>query len=290
MYKIVVLILILLSIAVSCKYHKNITTSNNNPILHTTYLLDKPYNKVCFLMTHNAMNNRENGFWLPNQSHNITRQLQNGVRGLMIDTYDGKKNRAKTYHGVAIAGSQKLVDVLAEVEYFLSKNKNEIITIIFENNGSNTQLIKAIEDAKLEQYIYIHDGQWKTLKEMLNANQRLVLFVESNKEPSKNYLHHAWSIIFDTQYTFKNTNQFNCAVNRGTNTGENKLYLVNHWLHSKISLPKKSLAKKSNNKVELAKRLHECSSTNHHFINFLGVDFYHIGDAKAIVDSINLAN
>lgn len=60
-------------------------------------------------MTHNAMNNAEKGFLVPNQTHSVSNQLNKGVRGLMIDTYDGTNGIALTYHGFEILGAQKLV-------------------------------------------------------------------------------------------------------------------------------------------------------------------------------------
>lgn len=248
--------------------------------------LDRKYNKVCFLMTHNAMNNSDKGYLLPNQTHSITKQLENGVRGLMIDTYDGSDGDALTYHGVEFMGKQPLIDVLKEVYLFLVNNEKEIITIIFENNGSNEQLIGAIESASLTQFAYFHDGTWKTLREMINSNQRLVMFVENDKTPKTDYLKHAWTYIYDTKYTFTKLNQFDCAVNRGAYNANN-LFLVNHWLSNALGLPEKKLANTANKKEVIQERLNNCSNTREHFINYLGVDFYEIGGAKAVVDSIN---
>ncbi len=75
-------------------------------------ILNKKYNEVSFLMTHNAMNNTERGFTVPNQSHSITRQLQNGVRGLMLDTYDGSDGVALTYHGYPAFGNKSWLMLL----------------------------------------------------------------------------------------------------------------------------------------------------------------------------------
>ena len=49
-------------------------------------LCERPYDQVSYAMTHNAMSNAAAGWVLPNQSFGITRQLQDGIRGLMLDT------------------------------------------------------------------------------------------------------------------------------------------------------------------------------------------------------------
>lgn len=250
-------------------------------------LLKKHYDEVCFLMTHNAMNNSEKSYAIPNQTHSITHQLQNGVRGLMIDTYDGAGGVAKTYHAIEAMGSQNLVDVLKEVNDFMVTNPKSVVSIIFQNEGSNAQLQKAIDSSGLSAMTYTHNtANWPTLQTMIDSNQRLVLFAEFSKLPSISYLHYAWSMIFDTKYSYQNTSQFDTDVNRG-GSGTKELYLINHWLQNVLGLPDKNLAPQANARAVVGKRVQDCATANSHFVNFLGVDFYEIGAAKAIVDSIN---
>ncbi|MFN8296418.1 MAG: phosphatidylinositol-specific phospholipase C domain-containing protein [Chitinophagales bacterium] len=255
-------------------------------------LLPRKYDEVCFLMTHNAMNNTEKGFSVPNQTHSVTNQLKNGVRGLMLDTYDGADGVALTYHGTAALGSQNLVDVLQEIKDFLQVKTNDVVTIIFQNDGSNVQLEKAIDSIGLNTMTFIHNNgdEWPTLQTMVNSNKRLVLFVENNKMPRADYLMHAWKTIFDTKYSYNNVSEFDSDVNRG-GSGSKELYLINHWLQKEIFLginvPDKTLATQANARAVIGKRVQDCASANNHFVNFLGVDFYEIGAAKAVVDSIN---
>ncbi len=281
-HKFNLIILLLLFVISGCKKEATVDQSS--------LLLSKQYDKVCFLMTHNAMNSSERGFTIPNQTHSVTNQLKNGVRGLMLDTYDGTNGVALTYHATALLGQEKLVDVLKEIKDFLLTNKKEIVTIIFQNDGSNVQLEKAIDSISLNAMTFIHNNgdAWPTLQTMVDNNQRLVLFVENNKTPRANYLMHAWSTTFDTKYTYKNVNEFDSDVNRGGG-GSKELYLVNHWLQSGIGLPDKTLAPQANKRSVISKRVQDCSAANSHFINYLGVDFYEIGDAKAVVDSINFS-
>jgi len=250
--------------------------------------LNKKYNEVCFLMTHNAMNAKERNFSFPNQTFSITNQLMSGVRGLMIDTYDGSNGVAVTYHASTLFGSQNLVNVLQEIKTFLTAHKKEVVTIIFENNGSNTQLQKAIDSSGLSSFAFIHSNgdEFPIMQTMVNNNQRLVMFVERNQLPRASYLMHAWSTIFDTKYTYSTVNEFDSNINRG-GSGSKELYLINHWLGGTLGLPDSTLAPNANAHQAVSKRMQECAAANNHFINFFGVDFYHIGDAKMVIDSIN---
>lgn len=54
-----------------------------------------------------------------------------------------------------------------------------------------------------------------------------------------------------------------------------------------INIPDKTLATQANARAVIGKRVQDCSLANGHFVNFLGVDFYEIGAARAVVDSIN---
>jgi hypothetical protein len=54
-----------------------------------------------------------------------------------------------------------------------------------------------------------------------------------------------------------------------------------------VNVPDKTLATQANERGVIGKRVRDCADANSHFINFLGVDFYEIGGAKSVVDSIN---
>ncbi|MDB5229155.1 MAG: putative integral rane protein [Bacteroidota bacterium] len=279
-------LLLLLSVIALAACKKK--TSDTTPVVSSDIqLLPKQYNKVCFLTTHNSMNNDEKGFSIPNQTHSVLHQLQNGVRGLMLDTYDGANGVALTYHASSALGSSKLVDVMQEIKDYLNENTNAIISIIYQNEGGNAQLEKAIDSIGLDKMTFIyHGGTWPTLQTMVDSNQRLVLFVEQNKLPRAAYLMYAWANIFDTGYTWHTVGEFNCDVNRG-GSGNRELYLINHWLSNGLGLPDKALAPQANTRAVISHRVQECTAANNHFLNYLGVDFYEIGDAKAVVDSIN---
>lgn len=278
------LLLVFILVIVACSKEN----SMNNSSFVENQFLDRKYDEVCFLSTHNAMNNKAKGFIAPNQTFSITQQLNDGVRCLMLDTYDGNNGIALTYHVLPQLGSQKLVDAMQEIKNFLTQHQKEIITIIFQNDGSNVQLEKAIDSIGLNTMTYIHTNNtpFPTMQTMVDNNQRLVLFVESDKRPRASYLMHAWKTIFDTKYTYSNVNQFDSNVNRG-GSGSKELYLINHWLGGALGLPDSTLAPKANTRAVVSKRAQDCATANNHFINFFGVDFYHIGDAKAVVDSIN---
>jgi len=67
-------------------------------------LCDRAFDQVAYAMTHNAMSNAEAGWVLPNQNFGITRQLNDGIRGMMLDTYD-EDGELFLCHLICLAGS-----------------------------------------------------------------------------------------------------------------------------------------------------------------------------------------
>src|SRR5690606_21450434 len=51
-------------------------------------LCDRPFDAVAYPTTHNAMSNAEERWIAPNQTFGMWRQLEDGVRGLMLDVYE----------------------------------------------------------------------------------------------------------------------------------------------------------------------------------------------------------
>src|SRR5215207_1699725 len=50
-------------------------------------LCDRRFDEVVYPTTHNAMSNEAEGWLAPNQYLGIAQQLEDGVRGLMLDTH-----------------------------------------------------------------------------------------------------------------------------------------------------------------------------------------------------------
>ena len=51
-------------------------------------LCERPLDQVTLAGTHNSMSNEDEGWLAPNQGFGISRQLQDGIRAMMLDTVD----------------------------------------------------------------------------------------------------------------------------------------------------------------------------------------------------------
>ena len=247
----------------------------------------KRYNEVSVVMTHNAFCCGDKDYTLPNQQHCITQQLQEGVRGLMIDVYNSDGNIV-VYHAVEAWGSEPLADILNEIKTFMYANPNEVISIIFQSDVTATDIGNELDSVGLMPYLYHHEAgaAWATLQEMIDDNKRLVVFSESDDGlPEQTWYHYAWGTIFDTDYSYDAPSDFHCGVNRGS--ADNDLYLVNHWVSSGLGTGDSTQAIVVNENPLLLDRLRECMNEHGKLPNFVGVDYYNFGSVFAAVDSLN---
>ena len=263
-------------------------------------LCDRRFDQVTFPMTHNAMSNADDTWTSPNQQNGIAKQLQDGVRGMMLDTYyfTATSGTSKTRiagvelneqahfcHVLCELGKRKMLDGLCDIVDFLDRNRGEIFSIIFESNVSDADTAKLIEDSGLSDYVFTYKGgTWPTLKEMIAKDTRLVLFTESGGGTPAWY-HPAWSVVWDTPYVFPSASSFSCALNRGAKT--NSLFLVNHWLNDAASGDRAARAAVVNTKDVLGSRVQTCTTEAGRVPTFVGVDYHNVG---ALFDVVRTAN
>ncbi|MCP4869190.1 MAG: hypothetical protein GY898_10785 [Proteobacteria bacterium] len=228
------------------------------------------------------MSNADEGWIAPNQQFGLTRQLDDGVRGMMLDTHD--------YLGVpylchvnCLLGSLPLVEGLGEIVAFLEANPNEVLAIIFQDGISPETTETAFVDAGLIDFVYTHDGgPWPTLGTMIDAGERLVVGAEASAPPPAWY-HHAWDLWFDTPYSFDSVDAFSCELNRGA--ADNPLFLVNHWVSNPLST--EGNAEEANAYDVLLGRAETCAAEQDHLPNLLAVDHYAVGDLFAVAAVLN---
>jgi len=165
------------------------------------FLCGQQYNEVAYLTTHNAYNSGEDGFMLPNQNFNITAQLNAGVRGLMIEVYDDS-GTPTVYHGFSFMGSAPLLDYLNNIKIFLDANPAEVVTIILECYTTANAIAGNINLAGLTSYLYTHTpgSNWPTLQNMIDTDQRLVVFSDQDDaDTTQGWYHYVWDYAVETQ-------------------------------------------------------------------------------------------
>ena len=246
-------------------------------------LCARPYDKVSYATTHNAMSSEEDGFAPPNQKSNVTHQLEDGVRALMLDVHPDVDGPALC-HGYCVLGSRPLADGLADIRAFLDAHPREVVSIIFESYVDAGDVAAAFEESGLLPYARSQavGAPWPTLQELIDGGDRLVVFTDHQGGALPWYLD-VWDFAFETHFHYESVEELSCAPNRGS--PDSSLFILNHFLTSPVALPE--LAEQINHNPLFLDRALLCQAEDERLPNFVTVDFYEIGDLFDVVSSLN---
>ena len=252
-------------------------------------LCSKKYNEVAYLTTHNAFNSSEDGLLFPNQTNDISKQLVDGVRGLMIDVYD-HFGTPTSYHSIFALGTIPLSEIFNDIKIFLDNNKNEIVTIILECYVSANDIENVINQTGLSRYLYTHSSSWATLQEMIDNNTRLVILSDENDgSNNQSWYHYIWDYAVETHFSVNTINDFTCDFNRGTAT--NDLFILNHFItDATLGYGLYNESNDVNSNPFFINRVFSCQNEKNKFPNFITVDFYELGHGLDVVDQLNDVN
>ncbi len=249
-------------------------------------LCDRTYDAVSYPTTHNAMSNEEDRWRPPNQGPNLWHQLEDGVRGFMLDTYAAEDGTPLLCHGVCGVpfGQRPLADALADLREFMDCHPTEVITLILESHLPEAPTARAFEDTGLLPYLHAQPpgAPWPTLRAMIEGGRRLVVFTES-ADVTLPWHHHAYAYAWDNDYAATDASDFDCAVNRGASA--NALFVLNHFLTAPVAM--RSLAASVNFDPVLSAHVERCRTETGRRPNFVTVDFYDTSDLFSVVRRLN---
>jgi hypothetical protein len=209
------------------------------------------YDQAAYLATHNSMSTTASRFIGPLQDPEITSQLDEGARTLLIDTHTWEqptqiaakvakdpdfppdlKARLPTLinqanpprpglwlcHAVCRAGAIPLVPTLRSIGAWLAANPSEVVTLIIQNDVSGAQTESAFAEAGLNEMVYPPSSDpsapWPTLGEMVRSNRRLVVFAEVGSGPAPWY-RNFYQYGMKTPFAFTSPAAMTCAPHRG---------------------------------------------------------------------------
>ena len=252
---------------------------NGSPLL-----CDRPFDQVAVACTHNGFATEEDGFWPPNQLHSMTRQLQDGVRCLMIDLHYDDDGIPSLCHGDCFWGQRPLVEGFAEIRGFLDTDPGAVVTLILENYISQEDIEAAMAAGGLLGLAHPHPAgaPWPTLGELVEAGERVVVLGPAGGD-ARPWLLDTWAAAFETDWNNQVPEDLTCDVNRGS--PDNALFILNHFVED--PLPEPAQAATVNFNPFFLERALGCLAERGHVPNFVTVDFYSVGDVFDVVDTLN---
>ncbi|MBE9001868.1 glycoside hydrolase [Nostoc sp. LEGE 12447] len=289
---------------------------------------ERRYNEYSFLCSHNSFVNYDNQWTWPNQSYSISKQLNSGVRSLMLDTYFKEPGSGDVFgvipepgvyllHGVDdhgwVAGitygsipAKRLYEALNDVIEFLKTNVSEVVTVFLEDYTETPRLKDELEKViGLKELIYDPDNdsnwrvkeknQWPFLSDMIKWNKRLVIFSSRSHENANTQI----GVAYNRSYTKENFwslgdlgDQWDCPSrwNDGQYVDADypKLFVFNHYRNT----PTVITAAIDNHYDKIMDRIdNQCSKTAKQLPNFVAVDFFEVplNESKA-QDVVNELN
>jgi len=290
--------LLVVSLAIACASEDPPTEKQPRCNSHAE-LCDRRLDQVALAGAHNAMSNADEGWDLPNHNFGIQRQLDDGIRAFLLDTYsydDAKRPDVKAWlcHGYCQLGRRPLAEVFTLFDTFLEAHPREVIIVLFEDHLPSATAAALFEQTGLIDHVFTGDPAdgWPTLGQMIDSGGRLLITAESQGSPPS-WHHRFWDLGWDTPYSFQSLQSLqvdsgskdSCRHNRGTTDGS--LFLLNHWVGNALGLPDPEAAKTANGIVFLEARARRCQEKWQHIPNIVAVDFHDIGDVLAVVDALN---
>lgn len=280
-------------------------------------LCNRPYDEVVYAATHNSMSSPDIVQVWPEHDGDMRSQLDFGVRALLIDTHHWTsvdsaaqlvdlapdlppsvaslvlatagplaEGREGTFlcHNHCVFGGIDLVEGLGQVTGFLEENPAEVVTLIVQDAISVADTEAAFAAAGLEPYLYTHrpGRPWPTLREMIESDERLVVFAEEEGPPPAWYAN-AFESMQETPFLALSPEALSCRPHRGD--PESTLFLMNHWVQRVA--PDRADSALINQRRFIVDRARECEEERGLLPNYVAVNFYSIGDLMGAVDELN---
>jgi hypothetical protein len=198
-------------------------------------------------------------------------------------------------HSFCELGGTTLDSALGDLHDFMVANPDAVVVVINQDYITPADFVAAVDKAGLGAMAYTGptgEGQWPTLQQMIDSNQRVV-FLAENHAGAAPWYHLAYKdITEETPYAFSKPAQLtnptlvaaSCKPNRGPQKAP--IFLVNHWITTD-PIPLPSNAAKVNAYRPLIRRLRECERIRHHIPNLVAVNFYRQGDLQRAVNTLN---
>uniref|UniRef100_A0A0E0KQR5 Phosphatidylinositol-specific phospholipase C X domain-containing protein n=1 Tax=Oryza punctata TaxID=4537 RepID=A0A0E0KQR5_ORYPU len=277
------------------------------PVDPQTKARDLPFNRYAWLTTHNSFarlgTRSRTGTAIAtawNQQDTITDQLNNGVRGLMLDMYDFRNDiwLCHSFGGACqnFTAFVPAVEVLGEIERFLARNPSEVVTVFVEDYVESPMgLTRVLNASGLTKYMFPawrmpkSGGDWPRLSDMVRDNHRLLFFTSKSAKEAAEGIPYEWRYVVENQYGTKGMIKGRCpnrAESAAMNDLSRSLVLVNYFR----DLPNFPVACKDNS-AELLDMLTTCHDLSaDRWANFIAVDFYKRSDRGGAAEATDKAN
>lgn len=273
---------------------------------------NKPFNEYSWVTTHNSYEK------INQNLKEIPAQLQDGVRGFMLDlyveTFDPRpEQRIKVCHKQLACYGPLSAQLKNEFLPFLQKNPQEVVTLFLETYVERQHLqevfdtLPGLADVSFDPANFAPD-QWPTIAQMAARNNRLILLTDKRGVTGDYWVkgkkitvlfdqdwivQNRWDTLGNVASSIESTHDWSCPTRWGnlplntekvaTSTGKQwkRLFLMNQF-HPGTSTVFDS-ASYDNNLTYLKRREDNCAVTP----NYVGINNYRSGETHRYTAALN---
>jgi hypothetical protein len=260
------------------------------PCNGTNKYCDKKYDELCYAATHDSAA-QSSGLWqTPSQSQSVHTQLDNGIRALTLSVQT-QNNLDLICYGDCTQGNANFKTVLKSISDFMSRNAREVVTLLIDSQTSAANVQADFVAAGLDTYVWTQPSgtPWPTLREMIDANRRLVVFADTpDQGPDWMLPRSSW--VWETGSNWSSLPAMNC--NPAVGDASRPFYLVHHYVKGALvdddaDAAAAVLVSDVNDVKIVAQRLSRCLEDQGRIPNFVAVDYFEIGDPVGATQVIN---
>ncbi|GGX75669.1 phospholipase [Streptomyces minutiscleroticus] len=278
----------------------------------------RTFDQVTFLTAHNAYANGVDGGFAPpfvnlapNQSRGITQQLQDGVRGFMLDLHQTPDGAILCHNSCTLVSRPVALWVdLQRIVDFLEQHPQEMATVFLEDYVDPAVLrdelarVDGLSDVLFRpDQAGVRTGGWPKVADLIARNDRLLLFTDHSRaaDETAGLTRDGFGVMYQREWTVENywsmgsgagTSDWSCYSRwydadttiplTRTEPGFRPLFVMNHFRDVTLS------ATAGTDNTKLADRARRfCQPAARKKPTFLAVDRYDLGDPMAAVNELN---
>lgn len=262
---------------------------------------DLRVNQLLYGYMHNAVHTKEDKFLFPwNHALGLEKALEAGYRALELDVSKcGDDEQVAFYHARCALGTRDPKTVLKNIGDFVTKHPTEIVILMLQMPDTDVVSLQQVDEivqtvSTIANRLYQHTlgTLWPTLQELIDADQRVVMFFKNQpncrQQTCPSAAWHYWNdYTVETEWDFRSIQEiddteFSCSPNHGT-TAMRSFYRVNAF----TSLPSHSVSQTVNSYEYAQKRMATCANRQGQDATFYAVDFWDTGDVLQLVQDVN---
>ncbi|MFI1310799.1 PI-PLC domain-containing protein [Streptomyces albidoflavus] len=270
---------------------------------------------LTFLTAHNAMHNTEDqgrpSLAAPNQPHRIARQLDDGVRGLMLDAHQAN-GRVRMCHAIPVlnpcGSNADAATVFTAIADFLDRDREAVVTVFLEDYTTADQLTAELgallaPDGRLGAQVFrpdaagVRENGWPTVSSLRESGRRLLLFTDDTAASGRDHGKNRLGFMAQKDWTVENYWSMGGGIGDADwscysrwddvpltreEPGFRRLFVMNHFR----DVPLYPTYRNDNARLQDRAENH-CLPAAAKKPNFLAVDQYGDGNPMSAVDALN---